>query len=234
MIDDFIYEEENTPIFYIMGIDGIGKSFSLLFYSCLKNTKPILYFNLQTMKNYPLLSFQLFKYEIMKIFVVRKKKQKDDFISFTHYIENYKNLNFWDSLEQFLKSNECLNCVIIIDQYNKKFDTNNKIEKIKQLMDEKPSFFKIIISSSINDYDIKLFLLSKFSRYIENEVYSENSNMFNKNKDYLLNDYEEAIKKIDFKKNIKIDSDNDFEKIRIFFHQKNFYENEDNIVKKKV
>ena len=42
MIDDFIYEEENTPIFYIMGIDGIGKSFSLLFYSCLKNTKPIL------------------------------------------------------------------------------------------------------------------------------------------------------------------------------------------------
>jgi hypothetical protein len=37
-------------------------------------------------------------------------------------------------------------------------------------MDEKPSFFKIIKSSSINDYDIKLFLISKFSRYIENEV----------------------------------------------------------------
>ena len=87
-------------------------------------------------------------------------------------------------------------------------------------MDEKPSFFKIIISSSINDYDIKLFLISKFSRYIENEVYSENSNMFNKNKDYLINDYEKAIKTIDFKQNIKIDSNNDFEKIRIFSPKK--------------
>ena len=87
-------------------------------------------------------------------------------------------------------------------------------------MDEKPSFFKIIKSSSINDYDIKLFLISKFSRYIENEVYSENSNMFNKNKDYLINDYEKAIKTIDFKQNIKIDSNNDFEKIRIFSPKK--------------
>ena len=53
------------------------------------------------MKNYPQLSFQLFKYEIMKIFIVRNEKQKDDFISFTKYIEKYKNFNFWDSLEQF-------------------------------------------------------------------------------------------------------------------------------------
>ncbi len=45
MIDDFIYKEKHSPIFYIMGIDGIGKSFSLLFYSCLKNTKPILFTN---------------------------------------------------------------------------------------------------------------------------------------------------------------------------------------------
>ena len=78
-----------------MGIDCIGKCFSLLYYSRLKNEKPILYFNLQTINNYPNLSFDFFNYEIMKIFISTKENQKE--VSFTKYIKNFEKLNFWES-----------------------------------------------------------------------------------------------------------------------------------------
>jgi hypothetical protein len=234
MIDDFIYKEDLLSIFYIMGIDGIGKSFSLLYYSRLKNEKPILYFNLQTINNNPQLSFDLFKYEMMKIFITTKKNQKKDFISFTKFIKTYENLDFWNSLEQFLINTKIsYNSVIIIDQYKKKFDENNNIEKIKKIIEKQPFFFKIIISSSINDYDIKLFLISKFSLYIENEAYYGKTSPINTNKVEYLNEYEQALLKIDFNKNIELNNDSDFEKIQIF-KQKNINEDKDNTIRIKT
>ena len=231
MIDDFIYKEDLLSIFYIMGIDGIGKSFSLLYYSRLKNEKPILYFNLQTINNYPKLSFDLFKYEMMKSFITTKKYQKNNFISFTKFLQKFEYFNFWDSLEKFLiNTNISYNSVIIIDQYKKKFDKNNKIEKIKKIIEQKPTFFKIIISSSINDYDIKLFLISKFSLYIENEAYYGKTSPINTNKVEYLNEYEKALLKIDFNKTIELNNDSDFEKIKIF-KQKNINEDKDDIIR---
>ena len=215
MIDDFIYKDEHSSIFYIIPIDGIGKSFSLLYYSRLKNEKPILYFNLQTINNYSESFFKIFGYEIMKIFITNKKNQINDFISFTKYIKNFENLTFWDSLLIFLKNtNFSYNCVIIIEQYKKKFDKNNNIEKIKNIIKENFAFFKIIISSSINDYDIKLFLMSKLSLYIENEGFCEKKSLIKYNKDEYINEYEKALLTIDFNKNIKINKENDFEKIK--------------------
>ena len=82
---------------------------------------------------------------MMKIFITTKKNQKKDFISFTKFIKTYENLDFWNSLEQFLINTKIsYNSVIIIDQYKKKFDKNNNIEKIKKIIEQKPFFLKLL------------------------------------------------------------------------------------------
>ena len=178
--------EINDIIYGIFGNYASGKSFFLMNFNY-KSEFSTIYLNFKILKNASNTQgfTDILNNEIMILFHKLKKSFKD----FKNFISKY--LNYSKSTETLILSiindlkNE--NVIIILDQYQNqkdKFSSNNFITKLKEILFEKGSKIKVIISSSINDSPIRTTYLD----YIldnTNKFEEENINQTNKNNDYI-------------------------------------------------
>ena len=169
----FEFENSEDKIFYyILGSEGIGKSITFQYFSCI-STQKILYLNLKLfthLKTTKEIKDCFFK-EIIKLFatndneIIPVNKTKIRIYLSKFKISNLsKNLYnyFWDLLYYFLNNifdDDILPLIIILDQYKgEKTDLENSklneiIEKIVEL--NQSLQIKMIISSSLNNKEIK-------------------------------------------------------------------------------
>ena len=64
--------------------------------------------------------------------------------------------------------------ILILDQYKEKFDNNYYyIKKINDILkDDKNNYVRIIISSSINDKDVRISLLNKWLKEKDENIFT--------------------------------------------------------------
>ena len=171
-------EESEEVIMKIYGVDGIGKSLTLVYLTSLINDFKIIYFNLKEFynkKSSTLINkfkFQLVSYYTEQSNNLQKKdsniKETIDKNTFKNYIKSmqffekkidYKNkINFWYLLDIFLEMishNFSLKVLLIIDQYKKENDIENKLANLEKNMINNFCRIKLLIVSSLNDMRVK-------------------------------------------------------------------------------
>ena len=160
------YEDDNKKkIFGICGPIGIGKSMTLLL---LVRIKPnYCYFNIKALHNASnqilIWRDQLLLHEL--IYALKKKNyQYEAFENFKNQLD--KSTYFWQGIiiiiNSFIKSKIKMNFIFV--QYKEKFDHDyehiNEISKI--LEKDKENYVSIIVSSSINDKDVRTCLIGQW------------------------------------------------------------------------
>ena len=164
----------------ICGPFGTGKTITLLKFLIQSQFKKILYINLWTIENISLSELKiLLNYESIKLFGLnffnKKELEKCPKISQNTYKEVIGEIdklsdkkNIFSLLESIIKKmnkvNYFLNIYIIIDQYSSKYDENNK--SLKNLLKSIQSInnINIIVSSSMNNDDVKKFFAESLNR----------------------------------------------------------------------
>ena len=153
----------------LCGPFGTGKTITLLRFLIESDSNRIFYINLWTIAHTSITHLKnLFEYETIKLFggnIFNKNEifcledELDIYRKIIFEIENFNNKqNIFSLLGKIIKLMNEIICeekiFIVIDQYSSKFDPENKL--LNQLLDiEKKSNIFIIISSSMNNYDIK-------------------------------------------------------------------------------
>ena len=232
-IKDFMDEQSEEVIMKIYGVNGIGKSLTLIYLTSLINNFKIIYFNLkefhwkQSSQLINMFKFQLANYYTQQVDLNIEQEQKDiiNKKAYEHYIESMKkldkkieekyNIDFWDLLNIFLNmlsiySNQTV--LVIIDQYKIENDPKNKLNALEEQITNDKSFIKLLIVSSLNDKKTK------------NEFILHLNNCLKKQK--------KSIQKID----IVSHSEEKIEDIFVDFHQTNesFEKNDDDFEKIKA
>ena len=153
---------KNDKIHSIFGPYGNGKTTSLIIFA--KNQDNICYLNLKALynnrDNLNLWKFDLFLLEIFNLFKQDQemfKKIKEKILASNH---------FWEAISisiRFCIENK-IESIFILDQYKEVIDPNfNNFTKIKEIINrDSNSFAKLIISSSINNKDIRDFIIQKY------------------------------------------------------------------------
>ena len=153
----------------ICGPFGTGKTITLLKFLIESEFNRVLYINLWTIENTSLVEIKkLLKYESIKLFglnIYNEKIKCGDpskkiFKEMVQNIEDFnEKKNIFVLLENIIKKMNELETLsyLIIDQYSSKYDENN--ESLKQLLKNSKSLknIYIIISSSMNNDDIKKY-----------------------------------------------------------------------------
>ena len=154
------FKEEKIHSIY--GPFGNGKTTSLLLIA--KSLENICYFNLKSLNknkdNINLWKFDLFLLELFNLF----KKKKELFEKIKEKILGSN--QFWEAIN--LSINFCIehkiDSIFIFDQYKEDIDPLFKEYKIiKSLInDDSNNYVKLIVSSSINNVDIREFIIKKY------------------------------------------------------------------------
>ena len=136
----------------------------------------------------------------MRYFTIFKKEgniKKNSTLSYEKYLTEITdikkdNFNFWEEIIKFVQSKLCADEVLlIIDQYKDIYDndTNFNLKKLKDIILNEVSFFKLLICFSVNNTNIKNKLIDEFE-YCSIEspsiIYSTHKNDIN-NKDIYEN-----------------------------------------------
>ena len=153
----------------LCGPFGTGKTITLLRFLIESDSNRIFYINLWTIAHTSITHLKnLFQYESIKLFG-GNIFNKNEFFCLTEDLYIYKKIifeiekfnnkeNVFTLLEEIINLMNKIKCekkiYIIIDQYSSKYDPENK--SLNHLLDiEKNSNIFIIVSSSMNNYDIK-------------------------------------------------------------------------------
>jgi len=198
-LDSFNEIKERKDISDVMyGIFGnyaSGKSFFLIYYNYTSIT-PSIYLNVKCLKDASETKgfSDLLNNEIIILF----KKLKLPFENFKNFISKflpYENKRLENLLLSIIKEIKNKESNIIIDQYQEEiFGNNNFIVKLKEILLDKDSNIKVIISSSINnEKSIKNaylnHILEKTTFQDNNEKVDREDNYNNNNKNNAINDY---------------------------------------------
>ena len=240
---NFIISEQNILKMY--GCDGVGKSISLIYFTSLINDKKIVYFNLKEWKNETLIKkITIIKEQIMQLFadnsgeINKFKDEKDknllydlcfkEYNLFIKELENKKLLeknnqfNFWNIFKYLIDNALCNNTVFILDQYKIEDDLDHQLLEIEyKFSSEKSKLIKLIISSSINDMEIKVDFLNKL-KYFQKAKAQEgslNEKKSNEGDDLII--FEKFIEETNPKEDITY-----FDSIKNFRYEEKVDENE--------
>lgn len=178
-INKFFYSQD--LFYWIMGSDGIGKTVTVLVFSSLLRKYKILYLNVKLFykKNYTQ-SKNIFLNEIKRIFLTNENGEEE--LSYLKYIyqiliskmitekSEVEDINiFWQLLFKFLEIYNSiklpnLDILIIVDQYkslnyDKDFAHLNKLTFKISEMSKLTYRIKLLLISSINNFDIKTVFL---------------------------------------------------------------------------
>ena len=174
-----------TDVIYGMfGNYASGKSFFLMYYNY-KAEHPTTYLNLKALKNASQTKgfADLFNNELMILFF-KLKKNYEDYKKFIEKISPYDGKELNTLIISIIKELKEEDAIIILDQYQEKiFENNNFIRQLKEILFEKESKIKIIISSSMNDSPIKEAYLNIITE--KNNLEQENEKLINKTNDYI-------------------------------------------------
>ena len=148
----------------IAGNFGIGKSTTLLMSK--DKYKNILYLNLKSLikneNNVFIWKYQLLLLEIATCF--KNVTTFDNFKKIKKEIE--KNSIIWDSILDIVKFiiEKRLKIILILDQFKQKFDNNysNISQIIKLIKKDESESIRLIISCSLNNKDVRIFLLKSW------------------------------------------------------------------------
>ena len=171
----------------LCGPFGSGKTITLLKLLIENPNDRMFYFNLRTISSISYTELiKLFKYEALKLFgenifnkekeIISKDKKKiyEEIIKEIEKFDEQKNIFLLlENILHLLKDIQIdTKFYIIIDQYSSKYDENNSSLKNLLKINKKNNNINIIVSSSINNYDIKKF-------FSENLIYKDKSqNLF--------------------------------------------------------
>ena len=169
-IIDFRYDKIHS----IFGPYGNGKTTTLIIVS--KLLGDVCYLNLKALynnkKNVYIWKFKLFLLELFNLFKKDKKtfeKIKEKILVCNH---------FWEAINLTIKF--CIenkkNSIFILDQFKEDIDPKfTEFKEIKLLINEKSNnFVKLIVSSSINNLDIRDFIIDKYKKHLSDLNFSNN------------------------------------------------------------
>lgn len=151
----------NNKISGLCGPMGIGKSTTLLALSRMKEN--YCYFNIKSLNDHQDQLF-IWKDELILLEVAHAMRYNYPIKKFKELIKKLENVCFyWEAIisiiEYFIKAK--IKIIMILDQYKEKFDHN--YENIKTISDileaDSKNMVSIIISSSINDKDVRNSLI---------------------------------------------------------------------------
>jgi len=223
----------------IFGCDGIGKSITYIYLSNLINSYKVLYFNVKTITSDEKKGFDLYLNEIMRFYTINKQndeKIKQNFQKYKNIIKDIKrkDFNFWEEIYKFIQSNiKSSFCLIIFDQFKEDTVNNNGLDKIESLLNNQIfTAFKIIVSYSVNNSEIKDNLIDHFQSCSKNSFME----LFIPDKKEKIDDFEDNFEQYFLNTNFNkqnYDSDNDdnrFEKVNIFNFEINQNNNINNLL----
>lgn len=152
-------------IYAISGPYGIGKTISLILL-CYSKEKKFCYLNLRALNdnknNIQIWKYKLFLTELYSIF--KEDKDKKHFNELKKDIVKVK--TYWEAIIQSIKFciNNEIKAVFILDQYKEKIDKDfTHLKKIKEnILNDNLNNIMIIISSSINNKDLREFIIRKY------------------------------------------------------------------------
>ena len=159
---DSIMNFENKKINSIYGPYGNGKTTTLIMISRLINS--ICYLNLNALHIHKE-EIRIWKYKIFLLELYNMlKDQKEHFNKIKEVI--YDCNHFWEGISLSIKyciTNK-INTIFILDQFKEDIDPKfEKFLEIKKLVNsENNNYVKIIVSSSINNLDIRDFIIQKY------------------------------------------------------------------------
>ena len=179
----------NDIMYGIFGNYASGKSFFLINYNYISKI-PSIYLNVKYLKDASETKgfSNLLNNEIIILF----KKLNSSFKNFKNFISKfipYKSKSLDNLLLSIIKEIKKNKVNVIIDQYQEEiFENNNFIIKLKEILLEKDSNIKVIISSSINnEQSIKKAYLNQI---LENDTDMQFDNLKNENEDNQIKDNE--------------------------------------------
>ena len=201
IINQFL--KSSYKILKIYGSDGIGKSISFIYYTHLKNEYKILYFNLKELFNkIEQTQIDIMIHQLMNYFTINSKiknKNNKDFktqkeIAFENFkdkVNEIKNIiiknnkfDFWKILQKLIEEYFFrYKTLLIFDQYKTENNQHENLQRIENLLISNQKLYnniKILISSSINDYGVKLDF--ELDLYALSQIYKSNSNDNKENK----------------------------------------------------
>ena len=160
-LNNFFEGNFSYNILYILGPMSSGKSTTLIHFKNLSHF-PIIYINLKVLNflqgkeklniffNETLLFFK--DYNSQKKFFLKEINDKDD-------LDNIKTNEI---IIIFVKKlmNKVSNLKVIIDQYKEEYDEEGKLKKELISIFKKNNNSKLLLSSSINDFDIREFIIN--------------------------------------------------------------------------
>ena len=169
----FSYKNENK-IMGICGPMGIGKSTTLL--GLLKLNSKYCYLNIKALKEAEE-HILVWRDQLLLLEIAYFMSLNSDYKKFSTLQNNINKIsNFWDAIVNiinfFVENKIKIN--LIFDQYKEKIDPYNKyIKKIKEILEKDvKNNVSIILSSSINDKDVRNSLLSQWIKAGSNNIFS--------------------------------------------------------------
>ena len=190
----------NKKINSIFGPYGNGKTTTLIILSKLE--KNVCYLNLKALyknkNNINIWKYKILLFELYNLF----QNQKDIFNDLKENINAY--VNFWDAIRasiEFCKKKK-INSIFILDQFKEDIDPKFfEYKKIKSLInDKKNNYVKLIVSSSINNLDIRDFIIKK---YIDRDIDIDIDIYNNEQDKQKIKDEDKDIQEKDENKDIK-------------------------------
>ena len=216
-------EQNNKKIFWLMGKDGIGKTITLQYFTILKKNQKAIYINLKLLfdsgEDINKLKKIFFK-EVAKYFCGEPEEMNYEEKKMKTLYSKYKNIQYninnklnslsgirdknfaWLIIKYLIEEISTTPCLIILDQYNSYY-CDKECENLNNLLFSiinKFKLIKILLSSSIDNYEIKDFFLKNInnidvpedfgleseednleeseSNVSENEIKEENENIF--------------------------------------------------------
>ena len=180
-------EQNNKKIFWLMGKEGIGKTITLQYFTIMKKNHKSIYLNLKllnTMNSKVDQLKKIFFKEVAKYFSGESEKidldsKKTKSILYHNYEVLQNNINnklynslekqnlefFWLLIFNLIEEISDNKCLIILDQYNSCYSDNEckKLIYLLNLVLNKYTLIKILLSSSINNYEIKDFFIKNIN-----------------------------------------------------------------------
>ena len=243
-INDFM-ESWDKKILIIYGCDGIGKSATYIYLSNLYNSYKVLYFNLKIIIKNEYESYDLFTYEIMRYFTISEKQGNNEDknkYNYEQYLKAIKkidknNFNFWKEVLKFMDNNILNETLLIIDQYKDIYDKNENLKKLKNILLDKVTSFKLLICLSVNNTSVKNNLINELYYGSTESPIILNSEIQNDEIYENKNSCEREIEEIDLDKFNNYDKDEDdgkFDNILFFKNFENENKNKKEIKEKSV
>ena len=171
--DEIFSNNLQEKITGLCGPMGIGKSTTLL--ALLKSEKNYCYFNIKALKDNEENIF-IWKDKLLLLEVANAMKKNYQIKQFNDLKDKIKDATFfWDAIvtliDNFIKSE--IQIILILDQYKEKLDSNYYyIKKINELLKkDSKNFVNVIISSSINDKDVRNSLLHNWLKEKKNNLF---------------------------------------------------------------